>query len=51
MCICLGITPFAAIIGSLAFALSSYNPIIVTAGHNTKMLALAYAPAVIMIGL
>ena len=47
MCICLGITPFAAIIGSLAFAFSSYNPIIVTAGHNTKMLALAYAPAVI----
>ena len=47
MCICLGIRPFAAIIGSLGFAYSSFSPIIITAGHNTQMLALAYAPAVI----
>jgi len=47
LCICLGIRPYAAIIGSLAFAYSSYSPIIVTAGHITKMLALGYAPAVI----
>jgi hypothetical protein len=47
LCICIGIRPFAAIIGSLAFAYCSYSPIIVTAGHNTKMLALAYAPAVL----
>ena len=46
LCICLGLSPFAAIIGALAFAFSSYSPIIITAGHNTKMLALAYAPAV-----
>ena len=46
LCICLGVRPFAAIIGSLAFAYCSSSPIIVTAGHNTKMLALAYAPAV-----
>lgn len=45
-CICLGVRPWAAIIGSIAFAYCSYSPIIVTAGHNTKMLALAYAPAV-----
>jgi len=47
MCICIGITPFAAIIGSIGFAYSSFSPIIITAGHNTQMLALAYAPAVI----
>jgi hypothetical protein len=47
LCICIGIRPAAAIIGSLAFAYCSYSPIIITAGHNTKMLALAYAPAVL----
>lgn len=46
LCICLGIRPYIAILGSLAFAFCSYSPIIITAGHNTKMLALAYAPAV-----
>lgn len=47
LCICLGLRPAAAILGSLAFAYCSYSPIIVTAGHITKMMALAYAPAVI----
>jgi hypothetical protein len=47
LCICIGIRPFVAIIGSLGFAYCSYSPIIITAGHATKMLALAYAPAVI----
>ena len=47
LCICLRMRPAAAIIGALAFAFCSYSPIIVTAGHNTKMLALAYTPAVI----
>lgn len=47
LCICLRIRPYAAIIGALGFAYCSFSPIIVTAGHNTQMLALAYAPAVI----
>ncbi len=47
LCICLGIRTYAAIIGALGFAYCSFSPIIVTAGHNTQMLALAYAPAVI----
>ena len=47
LCICLGVRPYAAIIGSLGFAFCSYNPIIISVGHVTKMLALAYAPAVI----
>ncbi|MEO6667842.1 MAG: YfhO family protein [Ferruginibacter sp.] len=46
LCMCLRIKPFPAILGSLAFAYSSFSPIIVTAGHDTQMLALAYAPAV-----
>ncbi len=47
LCICLRIRPYAAVLGALAFAYCSYNPIIVTAGHDTKMLALAYAPALL----
>ncbi len=47
LCMCLRIRPYIAILGSLAFAYSSYNPIIAAAGHDTKLLALAYAPALI----
>lgn len=46
LCICLRIRPYASIIGALGFAFCSFSPIIVTAGHNTQMLALGYAPAV-----
>ncbi len=46
LCICLKIRPYAAIAASLAFAYCSFSPIIITAGHNTQMYALAYAPAV-----
>ncbi|CAN5841005.1 YfhO family protein [soil metagenome] len=47
LCVCLRIKPWAAILGALGFAYCSFSPIIITAGHNTQMLALAYAPAVI----
>ncbi len=47
LCICFKIKPYAAIAGAIAFAYCSYSPIIITAGHETKMMALAYAPAVI----
>lgn len=47
LCLCLRIRPYAAIIGALGFAYCSFSPIIITAGHNTQMLALAYTPAVI----
>jgi hypothetical protein len=46
-CLCFGIRLLPSIIGSIAFAYCSFSPIIVAAGHNTQMLALAYAPAVI----
>lgn len=47
LCLCLGVRLIPSIIGSIAFAYCSFSPIIVAAGHNTQMLALAYAPAVI----
>ena len=44
---CLRMRTASAIFGAVAFAYCSYNPIIITAGHETKMLAIAYCPAVI----
>lgn len=34
----------AGIVGAVGFGLSTYLPIILAAGHNTKFIALAYAP-------
>ena len=39
--------PWLSIMGALAFAYSSYDPIIVAVGHDTKMLSIAYVPACI----
>ncbi|MBL0146294.1 MAG: hypothetical protein IPP48_11520 [Chitinophagaceae bacterium] len=47
LCIVLGVSPWVAIFGGLAYAYSTYNPIIISVGHNTKMMSLAYAPMVI----
>jgi hypothetical protein len=47
LCICLRIRPYIAILGSLAFAFSSFSSILTAAGHDTELLALAYAPALI----
>lgn len=41
------INPWIGIMGAIAYAFSTYNPIIIAVGHDTKMLAIAYAPAVI----
>lgn len=43
----LGINPWVAIMGALSYAYSTYDPIIISAGHDTKMLALGYAPLII----
>lgn len=32
------------LLGALGFALATYNPIIISAGHNTKMLAIGWMP-------
>ena len=47
LCMCLRLRPLAGMLGALAYAYCSFSPIIITAGHNTQMLALAYAPAVL----
>ena len=41
------INPYLGIIGALAYAYATYNPIIIGAGHDTKMQAIAYMPSVI----
>ncbi len=43
----IGVNRWLAGIGAVAYAFSTYNPIIITAGHDTKMLSLAYMPGVI----
>jgi hypothetical protein len=47
LCLVAGANPWIGILGALAYAYSTYNPIIIGAGHNTKMASLAYAPMVI----
>ena len=49
-CIILGIKPAIGILGGLAYAFSTYNPVIISAGHETKMFAIAYMP-LLMAGL
>ena len=43
----LSVSPWLAIAGSLAYSLASYNLIIIEAGHNTKMHAIALIPYVV----
>jgi hypothetical protein len=47
LCITLGLNAYAAIIGALGFAFATYNPVIVSVGHDTKMLSIAYMPALL----
>ncbi|HZF66215.1 MAG TPA: YfhO family protein [Chitinophagaceae bacterium] len=47
LCLSFSINPYIGIFASLAFAFNTYDPIIIAAGHETKMLALAYAPAML----
>lgn len=42
-----GINPYVAVIGAAAFGLTTYNLIIIEAGHMTKSWAIAYAPLVL----
>lgn len=45
--LCLKIDPWLAIVGALAYGLSSYFLIIIEAGHNSKANALGYLPALV----
>jgi Bacterial membrane protein YfhO len=41
----LRVNPWIGMIGALAYAYSTYDPVIVSVGHDTKMLSIAYLPA------
>lgn len=41
------INPYIGIMGALGYAYATYNPIIIVAGHDTKMMAIAYLPFLI----
>ncbi|SFD90176.1 membrane protein YfhO [Chitinophaga sp. CF118] len=47
LCIVLGANPWIGFAGAVAYTYASYSPIIIVTGHDTKMLSLAYLPAVI----
>lgn len=47
LCVVAGANPWVSIVGALAYAYSTYDPIIVAVGHNTKMMSIGYAPAVL----
>ena len=43
----LGVDKWLSMIGAFAYAFSSYNAIIISVGHETKMLTMGYIPAAI----
>ena len=45
--LCLNINPWVGLLGSIAFGFSSYDIIIIQAGHNTKALAVAFMAPVV----
>lgn len=47
LCIVAGANPWVGILGGLSYAYSTFDPIIVAVGHDTQMISLGYAPAVI----
>ena len=44
LCLVLRFNTVTGILGALAFAYSTYNPLIISGGHETKMMAIAYMP-------
>ena len=47
LCIALRTNPYIGILGGLAYAFSTYNPVIINAGHDTQMFAVAWAPGLL----
>ena len=44
--LCLGLSPGLSVLGSIAYGFSTYSIVILEAGHNTKLIAMAYLPMV-----
>jgi hypothetical protein len=47
LCVVLRVNPYIGILGALSFAYATYNPIIISVGHDTKMMTIAYMPALL----
>jgi len=47
LCLVAGANPWVSILGGLAYAYSTFDPVIISVGHNTQMLSIGYAPAVL----
>jgi len=47
LCVVLGVNPWISILGGIAYAYCSYNPVLIAGGHDTKLMSMAYAPAVL----
>jgi len=47
LCVVMRIRPWVGTIAALAYAYSTYDPVIIVTGHVTKMWAIGYAPGVI----
>ncbi|MFW2475747.1 MAG: YfhO family protein [Sediminibacterium sp.] len=43
----IGTKPWIGILGSIAYAYATYDPVIIAVGHDTKMQAMAYMPALL----
>ena len=47
LCLALRTRSVVAVLGGLAYAFSTYNPVVINAGHDTQMLATAFMPLLI----
>ncbi len=47
LCLALRAKPLVGVMGAIAYAFATYNPIIISAGHESKMLAIAFMPLVL----
>lgn len=47
LCMALRVKNIVAIFGALAYAFATYNPVILSAGHITKMFAIGFSPIIL----
>jgi hypothetical protein len=46
-CLVAGANPWVSIMGALSYAYCTFDPIIITVGHDTEMISIGYAPGVL----
>jgi len=47
LCLVVGINPWISILASIGYAYCSYDPVLIVGGHDSKLMSMAYAPAVL----